>query len=151
MQVKSAMTIKVITADREQLLPEAFSVLQEYRFHHLPVVDDKKIIGIVSDRDILRISSFEGGQVVVPSVPVTEVMSTPVVTCTPVTTIARASKLMTENRIHCLPIIQFEHFIGLVTSTDILLLLTTLDPSFVRQRLPFQYEIQNIHRLSASV
>jgi len=50
---------------------KAWRIMKEYQTKHLPVLKDEKIIGIVSDRDIVQISGYNGGQ----SMPVKDAMS----------------------------------------------------------------------------
>jgi len=57
MKAKDIMTQHVICVDMDDRLPEVKKILTERGFHHLPVLDNGKLVGIISDRDILRLVS----------------------------------------------------------------------------------------------
>ena len=83
----------------------------------LPVVRDNALVGIVSERDYLRKIASRG---VSPwSVPVQEIMTCPVITVTPAETLSDCLRLMGENRIRHLPVIDEGRLIAIVSMTDI--------------------------------
>lgn len=86
--------------------------------HHLLVVDDRRVVGIVSDRDL-------GGRVGARrrdagATPVADVMSEHVVTIAGDATVRRAANLMRGRGISCLAIVADEKAVGIVTITDLL-------------------------------
>ena len=52
MQVKKIMSKNVVTVPIEASLDEAMALMKKYEIRHLPVVEGKKLIGLVTDRDI---------------------------------------------------------------------------------------------------
>lgn len=97
-------------------LGKARDLMKQYLFRHLPVVSlDQKLIGMLSDRDLLR-----AGETCLED-SVLKHMSTHVLTATPETPIQQIAEAMLANKIHALPIVSAEHnIIGILTSTDIL-------------------------------
>ncbi|MBJ7539286.1 CBS domain-containing protein [Marinomonas transparens] len=57
MKAQDIMSRNVICVDMDMRLPEVRELLEKNGFHHLPVTDQGKLAGIISDRDILRIIS----------------------------------------------------------------------------------------------
>ncbi len=122
-RVRSAaqlMTSPVIALGPEAPLADAARLLNEHGFHHLPVVDDaQRIVGILSDRDLLR-----GGQAAAARHGrgrVGDLMSTELLTATPDTSLREVARVMTEERIGALPLVDEEqHLLGILTTTDIL-------------------------------
>jgi CBS domain-containing protein len=95
---------------------------------HLPVLEDGRVVGIVSQRDLLAASlskalDFEARdrRTFLRSVDVGEVMSREVVTIAPEASLADAAALMLGRRIGCLPVVKPDGtLVGLVTETDLL-------------------------------
>lgn len=128
MNVDKVMTQLVTCISPEQTLAEIFDIFATASYHHLPVVSDGKLVGIVSDRDLSRcMSPFTGTAIERPedkaqlNLAVREIMSTNIVSIDRTTTVDTASILLLENHISCLPIVsQQQELEGLLTWKDIL-------------------------------
>ncbi|TDO96006.1 CBS domain-containing protein [Marinomonas balearica] len=57
MLVQDVMVKEVVCVEMDARLPEVKTILQNRGFHHLPVLEDGRLVGIISDRDILRLVS----------------------------------------------------------------------------------------------
>ncbi len=97
------------------------------RIRHLPVIDDEtgEVAGIVSERDLFRgaLTSVLGfGKVaqrrISKTIPVKEVMSTDVVTIAGDVALREAAERMLERKIGCLPVVEGEKLIGILTESD---------------------------------
>jgi acetoin utilization protein AcuB len=87
------------------------------RIHHIVVVDtDGKVEGIVSERDL----GGRHGSSVRSKLTIGELMTSPVVTATPDTTVREAANLLRGRSIGCLPVVRRKRAIGMVTIADLL-------------------------------
>lgn len=118
--------VKVVTPDTA--LMEIQERFHEHGFRHLLVVEDEHLVGVISDRDVLRaVSPFldtlseEPRDVKTLTRPAREVMHADPITVRPGTPIEEAGKLLLERSISCLPVItENGAIVGIVTSKDIL-------------------------------
>ena len=100
-------------------------LLQNVEYHHVPVVDDTRLVGILSDRDIAQYISRQFAEPEpdkAPSlVPVSEIMTTDIMTVDKGASIDCASILLLEHHISCLPVVDDDnHLEGIITWKDIL-------------------------------
>jgi len=130
--VRDAMTREVKTVERNASLSLAEELMQKERFRHVIVLDeDDKLAGIISHRDIfygaLSWSMGHGKRerdTALESFPVKQVMQTNVVSVDPEMPLAEAAGLMIETKIGCLPVLDGDELVGILTETDFLGLLT---------------------------
>ncbi len=135
------MTREVIIVPPELSLDVAWLIMNRERIRHLPVARGGVLLGILSDRDVLLRSSLgPNGNVVVPKGLVAVAMTASPVTCVPSTPVAQLVRLMTERKIDAIPVITGdERLVGLVTSTDLLLLLIDFEEA---RPLPFEFRLR---------
>lgn len=96
---------------------DAAALMNRQRIGSLVVVDDGTVIGIVTERDILtRVVAAERG----PSVtPVVEIMTSPILTCTPATTLNEVRATMREHRVRHVPVMDADQLVGMVSIGDV--------------------------------
>ncbi|ABB14761.1 acetoin utilization AcuB family protein [Carboxydothermus hydrogenoformans] len=124
MLVKDIMTRELITVKSTDTIREAMAKGHEKRIRHLPVVDDGKLVGIVSDRDLRYAcpSPFTGeknGECW--QIKVGDIMQKRVVTAHPLDPVEEAAKMMLENRVGCLPVLLDDELVGIITQGDIVM------------------------------
>ena len=95
----------------------AASIMKERARGSLVVVDNGKPVGIITERDIVRRLVAEGKSA--SATKVGEIMSTPLISVGPEATIAAAVRVMYENGIRRLPIVEDDRVIGMLTVTDL--------------------------------
>ena len=125
--VRDIMTQNPATLERNETLDLAESVMNLGRIRHMPVVDDGKLVGIVSQRDLFRsalITALGFGRKVtsalIKTIKVKEVMTEKVITISPNASIKDAARQMMDKKIGCIPVVEGDQLIGLVTETDML-------------------------------
>ena len=123
--VSDLMTREVVTVDRNEDLSVPDRIMTLGRIRHLPVLDDGRLCGIVSQRDLMlnalsRALGFgsHARDKTLASLPVKEAMTTEVITVSPNTPIAEAAKLMVNHKIGCLPVVEKGELVGILTESD---------------------------------
>jgi acetoin utilization protein AcuB len=126
------MTPNVHSASPDTTIAEALKVTRSERIRHLPVLQDGQLVGLVTGRD-LRLAmppiwAEEHDELLeqLNTRRVREVMVTDIITTTATTPIEEAAKLMYANRVGCLPVLDGEKLVGIVTETDMLRALVEL-------------------------
>jgi CBS domain-containing protein len=115
MRVSDLMTTDVITARIDDTMDLADIDMKLARIRHIPVIDgDNQVIGVVSDRDILRAFGALGDN----SLIIGAVMSDQVVTIEESAPAREALRIMLERKISCLPVVDESGLIGVITETD---------------------------------
>ena len=95
----------------------AVATLGERRIGALPVVEGDRIVGIMSERDVIYCLRDHGAEVL--DWPVSRVMTAPAITADPSTPILSALALMTQRRIRHLPVTEDERLAGIVSIGDL--------------------------------
>lgn len=135
------MTRKVFVIPPDLPLSAAWRLMSRERFRHLPVVSGRALVGILSDRDILVRATMEGGTISVPDTPASEAATPWPYVCEPDTDVRDLVRLMIEKKIDAVPVLDSaSQLVGLVTSTDLLLLLTSGDEAKIP--LPFVFDLE---------
>ncbi len=120
-QVREIMSQPVVQIEPKAPLQMAWERMQQHGIGHLVVVQEGKVIGLLSSQDLLGHVWEEGGQTRVKRAAVDDHMSSPVVTCWPETLIRRAAQVMTDYVIHALPVVtQNGELVGIVTASDMI-------------------------------
>ncbi len=128
MHVGLIMRKDLVTVPPDTSLVKARDLISEKLIEHLLVVDkDGKLVGIVSDRDLKQawaspattLSAHELNYLL-KQLNVETIMVKKIKTVTPGTTIERAGRIMQENRISALPVMENEKLVGIITTTDVM-------------------------------
>ena len=117
MRVREVMQRSVVTAEERDDLASALRVMTTRGFRHLPVLSEGSLVGVVSQSDII----LQGPDGETPyDDQVGEVMSTPTETIHPDADISEAAALMAVQRVGCLPVVEDDRLVGIVTTSDML-------------------------------
>lgn len=127
-KVRDVMQTEVVTLQRSDRLDLAEDVMRLGRIRHMPVLASGRVVGVVSNRDLLaaglsRALDFEPGhrRAFLHSIEVAEVMSDQVVSVSPDATLSFAAERMVREKLGCLPVVdEDESFLGIVTETDLI-------------------------------
>ncbi len=125
-KVSQVMTGEVVVADLNNSIKQVQDLFVEYDMHHLPVVDDDKVIGIISQTDLLNCYDklLEDGKTVSlenlnSTFTVESVMTPKPVSVAPVTTLRTAADMMDEHHCHSLPVVDHGKIAGILTARDV--------------------------------
>lgn len=126
-QLSEIMNRDLVTVDKQASLRRARRILDQHRIRHLLVVDGKRLVGIVTDRDLRQAApssksplTISERQEFMDELKVLEVMSRKLITASPATTIREAARVMVREKIGCLPVVDGNQLVGIVTQADLL-------------------------------
>jgi CBS domain-containing protein len=132
--VRDIMTPEVTTLGRNESLQFVKDIMTLGRVRHFPVVDEGKVVGIVSQRDLYKASlgsvmkyGEKAQRSFLEGIAVKEVMCEPVITIAPHASAKEAARLMMEKKIGCLPVLEGHTLVGIVTETDMLKLVVEME------------------------
>ncbi len=126
MLVRDVMTRNLITVDPETSFTDALKIMRENRIRRLPVLEDGKLVGIVTEKDILYASPSKATTLdvwelhyLLNKLKIREIMTRDVVTIQEDTPVEEAAKIMADNKIGALPVVKGNELVGIITETDI--------------------------------
>jgi len=121
------MTRNVVAVEMDDSLALVKEIFDNSKFHHLLVLEEGKLFGVVSDRDLLKAISPNIGSMVVTHRDIAtlqkrvhQIMTRQPITIAPDNTIVEAAALFNKHRISCLPVVASENRpVGIVTWRDL--------------------------------
>lgn len=127
MLVEDVMQRPVIMVTPRTTLPEALRLSRMRGVRHLPVLEEGKLVGIISDRDLKRAMASPANALerheltyLLEKVSVAEIMTRSVITVVPELPVEEAARLMVKEKISALPVTAEGRLVGIVTETDVL-------------------------------
>ena len=108
---------EVATISADARVSEAVKVLGERRIGALPVVEGDRIVGIMSERDVIYCLKDHGAEVL--DWPVSRLMTSPAITVDPSTDVLNALALITRKRVRHLPVVSDGQLVGIVSIGDL--------------------------------
>ena len=126
-RVRDIMQTKIVTISVTDRLSTVEDIMTLGRVRHIPVVHGGRLVGVLSQRDLLRASLSELGsfgnearRAFLHAIEIDRVMSAPAITIGPEASVQLAARLMADHKIGCLPVVEGSELVGLVTETDVL-------------------------------
>jgi CBS domain-containing protein len=107
----------IIACDVATPVAQAVSILASKRIGALPVLRDGKVVGIVSERDVIYRLADHGGSCL--DLPVEQIMTSPAVTVEPATTVDEALSLMTRRRFRHFPVVEDGALVAFISIGDL--------------------------------
>lgn len=128
MAITSIMSTRVVSVHMDDSLQSLRELFSATGFHHLVVVHDNKLQGIISDRDLLKASSpfldtisERARDRALLERKAHQIMTRDVITLSPTDSIYRAIELFNDNKISCLPVVDAnQHPVGMVSWRDVM-------------------------------
>ena len=135
MIIARRMTRNPVTATPMMSVGEAADLMKREKVHRLPVLDkDKKLVGVITEKDVLHASPSPASSLsihemayLLSKLKVKDLMTKDVVTITEDTTVEEAARLMVDQDLSCLPVVDEEgHLVGIVSKSDMFKILLEL-------------------------
>jgi len=108
---------QVLTIDAESTVLKALQVMADNNIGALPVTENGKVVGVISERDYARKCVLRGRASV--GTMVREIMSSPVITVTPKQSVQECLSLITARHLRHLPVVDNDQLVGLVSIGDL--------------------------------
>ena len=121
--VSDAMSREIVTLSPDETAATALALCRERRIRHLPVLQGGRLVGIVSDRDLRSSTPALGDPdraAALQRILVEDVMDHEVVTADPEDPIEQAANTMRERKIGCLPVLEGDELVGIITASDVI-------------------------------
>jgi acetoin utilization protein AcuB len=131
MLVRDYMTTELMTVQETDTLLDATMFFVRSTFRHLPVLRSRELVGIITERDVKQYApsvlsglSAEEYNTIMETTPISRVMTRTPLTVQPDQSVLDAAKLLYAKRLGCLPVVQNGELVGIITTTDMLKVLT---------------------------
>jgi CBS domain-containing protein len=118
-QIRDVMTSNPTTCEPQASVVDAAKVMAQEDVGSIPIVESNRLVGVVTDRDIVIRVVAEGRDP--QSVTIGDVASRDLVTVSPDDDLDRALQLMAENQVRRLPIVEGDKLVGIVAQRDVAL------------------------------
>jgi CBS domain-containing protein len=128
--VSEIMTTNLVVVSPNTTLEKVKELFETYAFHHVPVVNNHCLCGIISKSDLYRVShsidlfhsksNEELNRRLFKSLLAEEVMASNAVVLSPDDTISHAVELLSLNQFHALPVVEGEKLVGILTTYDLI-------------------------------
>lgn len=127
MLVRKKMNTDVVTISRDDRMTLAKKILAEKKIRHLPVVDGKKLVGLITNMDIRKAEASPATSLdireinyLLDRIKASEIMTRKVVTISPEHSVEDAATIMHEKKIGCLPVLENGNLVGMLTENDVM-------------------------------
>ena len=125
MQIKNLMSEDLITVDKDQNLSDALKLLRKHNVSRLPVTNNKELVGIISERDIAnKLGSSKYESMPASRLHISSVMVKDVLTVPQTMQLEEVAKLMLDNGIGSVPVMDDGKMVGIVSKADFVTLAT---------------------------
>ena len=127
MLVRKKMHKDLFTITKDERMTVAKKILKEKNIRHLPVVDGKKLVGLVTNMDIRKAEASPATSLeirelhyLLDKLTVGEIMTRNVITISPDISVEEAAILLHDNKVGCLPVVEDGNLVGIITENDVM-------------------------------
>lgn len=125
--ITEIMTKDLVTLDPTESLYDAEKLFNKHNIRHIPVVEDRRIVGVISRSDLLRISYSNLSEdeetietLIYDSYTIPQVMTRVPVTVESDATVKEVAELLSMQSFHSIPVVENGNLVGIVTTTDLI-------------------------------
>lgn len=126
--ISAIMATDLVTLKKTDGLDKAEHLFKKHRIRHIPVVDGKNIVGMLSMNDLLRISFADGAyreeenvsSSIYEMFTIPQLMRSTLTTVSPDNSIKEVAKIFVKSEYHSLPVVKGDELVGIVTTTDLI-------------------------------
>ena len=126
--ISTIMSTQLVVLNTTDSLEKAEHLFNTHRIRHIPVIQERKIVGMLSLTDLLRISFADGAYedddevetVVYDMFSIPQVMAKKIISVSPQTTIREVAEILAKEEFHALPVVDRDELVGIVTTTDLI-------------------------------
>ncbi|MDX1315321.1 MAG: CBS domain-containing protein [Eudoraea sp.] len=126
--ISTIMTAEVITLKPNDSLEKAEHLFKKHKIRHIPVVDKKRLVGMLSMNDLLRISFADGAfreeedvsSSLYEMFTIPQLMRNRLTTVNPDNSIREVAEIFVQSEYHSLPVVSGQSLVGIVTTTDLI-------------------------------
>lgn len=154
MQVSARMSRRPVTVSPEAPLRYACDLMAKNDVRHLPVVKERELVGIITERDILSATARAAASLSPLERPVADYMTSSVITVSPETYVERAARLFRKHHIAGLPVLRGKRLVGIITESDVIEALIEVagkDTRRARIELTIPRKPEHFHHLCQAV
>ena len=116
MNIRDVMTPNPRTVSPQDSIQNAARIMRDEDTGVVPVVDNGKPVGVITDRDIVVRAVAEGGQL---NRPASDIVTNELVAATPDMSVSEATELMSAHQVRRLPVVENNRLVGIVSIGDI--------------------------------
>ena len=116
--VKNIMTDDVVVISSDATIFDAAELMNDFDIGFLPVLDGERLIGVITDRDIVIRALANGLDI---DTPVVDIMTTEIISTSPESTLKEASRKMMINQVKRLPVLDENNLVGVISLRDIVI------------------------------
>ena len=126
--ISTIMTAEVITLKPKDSLERAEHLFKKHKIRHIPVVEKKRLVGMLSMNDLLRISFADGAfreednvsSSLYEMFTIPQLMRNRLTTVNPDNSIREVAEIFVQSEYHSLPVVSGDSLVGIVTTTDLI-------------------------------
>jgi CBS domain-containing protein len=151
-EIKEIMSKAPVVIEANRSVGAVLSLLREHGISHLPVIEEGKIAGLISLHDIIEqifyprkkrtVGDIKGENIPILNVPAKGIMTKPVITVQSNITLRDAEKKMHDQNISCLPVVEADKLVGIVTKLDFLESISQLEA--IERKFTVQFGVKDI-------
>ncbi|MGO8805797.1 MAG: CBS domain-containing protein [Candidatus Bathyarchaeia archaeon] len=151
-KTETIMTRAPHTLEASRSVGAVLSLMREYGISHVPIMDSGKLVGMIGIEDILEniywpqrrqtTGDIVGEKIETLSVPAKGIMSRPVVTVEPKTSLRDAEKMMHDHDVSCVAVTSSDRLVGVVTKLDFLEPISQLETA--ERKLSIQFGVKEV-------